>query len=100
MSLHIFGIGKPRVICANCGQIGKTRINTPGSGVLEILLWVLFLLPGMIYTAWRLNKRRELCRACGSADVIPLSTPRGKLLSTQFQVIPSGNKPSTSFHPS
>jgi ssDNA-binding Zn-finger/Zn-ribbon topoisomerase 1 len=72
------------VICERCGEQGKPKRHTKGSMVIEIILWLCFLLPGLIYTAWRLNSRRDVCRACGSEDVLPINSPKGKKLAEEM----------------
>ncbi len=50
IDLHPFGWGKPRQICENCGTVAKAVRHVPGSIILEIILWICFLLPGLVYT--------------------------------------------------
>jgi hypothetical protein len=69
-----------QVVCRNCGHVGKRRTTTPGSFLLEIVLWCCFLLPGLLYSAWRIAKRGKTCEACGSGDVVPADTPIGRKL--------------------
>ena len=63
-------------ICPSCGTQGS-RSETRGSIFIEIILWLCFIIPGLIYSLWRLTTRHKVCRACGSS-VIPLFSPRGQ----------------------
>lgn len=45
------------VHCPRCGFDGYTKTVTPGSFAMELFLWLLFLLPGFIYSIWRLTAR-------------------------------------------
>ena len=72
-------------ICNQCGTISKGKTITRGNILVEIVLWCLFLLPGLIYSAWRHLSRRTGCTACGSAELIPLDTPRGAKLAREFE---------------
>lgn len=63
------------IVCTTCGHIGKTRNETPGSTLIELVLWLCFLIPGLIYSIWRLRARHPVCPKCGNAQVIPRSTP-------------------------
>lgn len=72
------------VICERCGEQGKPKRRTKGSMVIEIILWLCFLLPGLIYSAWRLNSRQNVCSQCGSEDVIPVNSPKGKKLAEEM----------------
>jgi hypothetical protein len=43
-----------------------------------------FIIPGVIYSIWRLTTRRKVCGVCGHDTMIPVSTPRGQQLVHQF----------------
>lgn len=64
--------------CKDCGQTGYPKRRTRGSLGIEILLWCLFLLPGLIYSIWRLTTRHDACRFCASAALIPPDSPVAK----------------------
>jgi len=68
------------MICAVCGTRGKPKRKTKGSIIIEIILWILIIIPGLIYSIWRHTSRYKACRTCGSADIIPLNSPRGTQL--------------------
>lgn len=61
--------------CKSCGTFGKTKRHMPGSILIEIVLWFAFLIPGIIYTLWRHNASKQVCRVCNSKDVIPKDSP-------------------------
>jgi ribosomal protein S27AE len=77
--------------CARCGQVGQPATDTPGSLALEVLLWLLFLVPGLVYSVWRVSARREVCAACGSAELLPLHTPRGQALAAAAPAVTRGD---------
>ena len=68
------------MVCATCGHMGPTKSHTRGTIVIEIILWLMFLIPGLIYSVWRLSTRRRVCAACGGATLVPPDTPTGKRL--------------------
>ena len=68
------------LICAACGSTGIPKTDTPGSFLIEILLWCCFLIPGLIYSIWRFSARKPVCASCGGATLIPLDSPRGRQL--------------------
>ena len=78
----MFGIQSKskKFICSNCGVQGKGKDNTSGSLAVEIILWFFFILPGLIYSIWRLSTRKKVCSECGQDALIPIDTPRGKKL--------------------
>lgn len=66
------------LVCTRCGQVGEPTSATPGSFGIELLLWLCFLIPGLIYSLWRINRRRDVCALCASPDLIPADSPRGR----------------------
>ena len=80
--------------CRACGHAGKPVLHTPGSLVVELLLWsltlsipvvmswpifnglgafrlpfILLMLAGPIYTVMRNIRRKNVCAKCGSPDI-------------------------------
>ena len=66
------------MVCTTCGHHGAAKSHTRGSMLVEIVLWLLFLLPGLIYSLWRVSTRRRVCAACGGTALVPPDTPAGK----------------------
>ena len=64
--------------CTRCGHLGKPDTHTPGHILVEVVLWLTFLLPGVIYTIWRHHKRQAVCSSCGSDALIPHDSPRAR----------------------
>lgn len=73
-----------KMICSQCGG-QKTKIKTPGTLLLEIFLWLLLLLPGFIYSIWRISGRKKVCADCESENIIPIQSPKGKQLFAEFK---------------
>jgi hypothetical protein len=71
-------------ICKSCGTVSNGKNTIKGLFLIELFLWCCFLLPGLIYTTWRLCTRKRVCRACGGADIIPVETPYGQTLVAHF----------------
>jgi len=59
-----------RMLCTCCGETAAPDTRVTGSDRLELALWVLFLVPGLLYCVWRHLHRRRACPACGSSDLI------------------------------
>lgn len=71
-------------ICTTCGYIGKSKRITKGGCLVEIALWIFFIVPGIIYSIWRLTTKYDACPTCKNATMIPLDTPIAqKLLAEQ-----------------
>lgn len=63
------------VLCRTCGHVGAPETKTPGSILIELLLWLCFLVPGLIYSIWRHTARHKVCRSCRHPGVIPANSP-------------------------
>lgn len=60
-----------RLHCPSCGHISKPILRQPGSGNVEIVLWLLFLVPGMIYTGWRSSAEKlKVCPKCNEVGML------------------------------
>lgn len=69
-------------ICANCGSVCRPVRLTKGHFGMELILWLTFLIPGFLYSIWRLTTRYWACPHCRVPDPVPLNTPRGRKLLT------------------
>ena len=67
--------------CLKCGHVGEPASRTPGSMAVEVVLWLCFLLPGLVYSLWRLSARRPVCACCGALDLVPVDSPNGRALA-------------------
>jgi len=56
--------------CPNCNYTGPGKKIIKGSIAAEILLWVMFLLPGLIYSIWRITSKYYGCPKCQYPHVI------------------------------
>lgn len=61
-----------RIHCPNCHYQGKSKTYTPGTFVVELVLWLCFLLPGLIYSLWRVSAKYQGCPVCRWRHVMPL----------------------------
>ncbi len=67
-------------ICSECGYVGKCKITKSGSLATELKMWLLYVIPGPIYTLWRLRSRKRLCRHCDSEKILSIKTETGYAL--------------------
>jgi predicted RNA-binding Zn-ribbon protein involved in translation (DUF1610 family) len=72
------------VICKTCGFHGSSTTATKGSFLIEVILWLCFLIPGLIYSIWRISSRSDACPKCGSSEVIPIDSPLGRKLMQEI----------------
>ncbi len=71
-------------ICVACGARGSPKRHVRGSVWIEIVLWCCFLVPGLLYSLWRLSTKEPVCRSCGTPGMIPVNTPRGRQLAAEL----------------
>lgn len=65
-----------KIKCTNCGYEGEPKISTPGSCLMELILWLFFLVPGVIYSFWRLGNKKPVCPKCGWEYPIKTEDPK------------------------
>lgn len=61
--------------CTACGHEGDTTTTTKGSMLIELVLWLAFIVPGLVYSLWRVSSRHKTCSACGSSALVPTTSP-------------------------
>lgn len=69
-----------RAVCTTCGSAGASLRTTPGSMGMELILWLFFIFPGIIYSIWRISARKETCAGCGRDTIISAASPNGMAL--------------------
>ena len=67
-------LGRKQMFCTACGDLVVTRAR--GDGGVELLLWLLLCLPGLIYSAWRYSGWK--CCRCGGQALIPADSPNAR----------------------
>lgn len=72
------------MICRDCGTIDRPKRVTKGSTMIELILWLCFIVPGLIYSFWRLSTRYDACSACGSTALVPVSSPVGRKIASEY----------------
>jgi uncharacterized membrane protein len=75
-----------QVICQDCGTIGTPIEVIKGSFWIELILWLCFLIPGLIYSIWRRTKNSNICSKCKSTSIIPTESPRGRKLMEEYAI--------------
>lgn len=80
---------KSSFVCSSCGHVGVPIYRVKGSGMIELVLWCFFLLPGLIYSIWRSGSRHPTCPFCGNSALIPSHSPLGKKLIDELKQVAS-----------
>lgn len=70
-------------VCTLCGYVGTPETITPGSIGIELLLWLFFLVPGLLYSLWRHASRGDGCHKCKNNKLVPLDSPIGRKLAAE-----------------
>ncbi len=68
--------------CPACEYVGYPEELIRGGCAIEIILWLCFLIPGLIYSIWRRSSPSKVCPKCQSV-MIPIQSPRGQKISKQ-----------------
>lgn len=79
------GNQQKRFVCVACGALAGGNKAPRGSLGVEILLWLLLILPGLIYTLWRQTTYRAVCDTCGGDQLVPADSPVGRRLLNDGQ---------------
>lgn len=85
------------LVCTTCGHVGIAQRITPGSFLIEAILWgsglltlvfgigLLILIAALIYSIWRISSKYVACAACLGRSLVPDNTPLGRRLIEQNQ---------------
>ena len=57
-------------VCKDCGTVAESKTTAKGSFAVEVVLWLCFIVPGLIYSVWRMATKYEACPACGSDKLL------------------------------
>lgn len=74
---------KGMMFCTSCGAVGGSKRHVPGSILIEIVLWLCFLIPGLIYTIWRYSASKRACKVCSMPTLIPAVSPLAQKMLKQ-----------------
>jgi len=61
-------------VCKKCAIVTRSRLLVQGSDVLEVVLWLCLIVPGIAYHIWRRDTAVRICSRCGGTDLIGAST--------------------------
>jgi len=65
------GLGGPVMFCPECAFVGQGKTVVRGTLQLEMLLWWLFIIPGLAYSVWRISNQQRVCACCYHAGLLP-----------------------------
>ncbi len=57
-------------ICMSCNNV-TVEAKLKGNGWIELLLWLAYILPGLIYSIWRRSGDPSCCPTCNKENLKP-----------------------------
>lgn len=76
-------------ICLVCGGQRAPVLARRGNIYIEILLWLCYIIPGVMYTLWRTVRRHEVCPDCRNPSIVKTTSPQAfelrRLMTTLSQ---------------
>ncbi len=70
--------GAGSMYCTHCGTVAAPQKRVKGSFWIELILWCCFLIPGLIYSVWRLTTKDSVCPGCAMPNMIPVESPKAQ----------------------
>lgn len=74
-----------KMACPQCGSVTEPADKLRGSTGIEFLLFLLMIIPGLIYSVWRYGGDRAHCSSCGATGLLPLDSPKGKEIAARAE---------------
>lgn len=65
-----------KYVCMECGCQRDPIDVKRGLLVIEIFLWLLYILPGVIYSIWRRVRTQQVCPKCLNPSIVLTSSSR------------------------
>lgn len=72
------------MLCKNCYHQGQPITKVQGSMLVELALWLFFIVPGLLYSFWRLTTKHKVCPECFERGMIPNTSPAAQLILAQL----------------
>lgn len=66
------------MVCRQCESVGTPEKEMPGNLAFGCALFFFFVVPGILYSIWRLTNKTNVCQFCGSEDLVPKHSPAGE----------------------
>jgi hypothetical protein len=67
-------------LCTHCGKRGYPVLAPRGHVFFEVILWVCYVVPGIIYSIWRRVRTKEVCPFCNHSSMVSSYSPKAKML--------------------
>ena len=73
----------PKYYCNSCHNYSANALRK-GNTLIEVVLYLFYIVPGIVYSIWRRNSPPNVCPLCTSANLIDASL--AKEISTSSQI--------------
>ena len=64
--------------CSSCHSFTSGKKETRGHFAIEVFMWLLLIIPGIIYSVWRQSSKHITCSQCGASNLIAFNAPKAK----------------------
>lgn len=65
-----------KYLCMECGCQRDPIIAKRGFLVIELFMWLMYILPGIIYSIWRRVRTQQVCSNCRTPSIVLTSSSR------------------------
>jgi len=89
--------GETYFICENCNFVGRPKKMVKGSPAIELLLLLLFVVPGVIYGIWRLTTKYNVCPKCKKDSMVALHPSQSEVTMAGERIL-AEEKPARIFY--
>ena len=90
---------RKKYLCLECGCQREPVMANRGMLIIELFMWLLYILPGVIYSIWRRVRKQEICPNCRTPSVVLTSSSRAmnmmRLMNTFPQAMMADSLPPT-----
>jgi len=90
---------RKKYLCLECGCQREPIMANRGMLIIELFMWLLYILPGVIYSIWRRVRKQEICPNCRTPSVVLTSSSRAmkmmRLMNTFPQAMMVDSLPAT-----
>lgn len=67
---------RTQMYCQHCGTVGVPVVTMRGSTGITFVLFLVMVVPGLIYAIWRASTKTLACPSCTMPNPIPLTAPK------------------------
>ena len=76
-----------QVVCESCNEQTMSVTKMKGTMLINIVLLVCMVVPGVLYFVWRLTTKHKACGSCGSDQILPINSLKGKKLLKELSEV-------------